>query len=150
MRVEFKRLAMRIRSGEAVEDAYRALKHLVHETLDRETSADDTDLLCETFAGLDSLVAHEVRLPSEAALTLAGPCRRSSTSQHTSGSSDWSRTSKSAGNQYDFGRPCPSYLGQRAARYQCSSRSIGDERLACSLGPHISGSTISRSAIDYN
>ena len=70
MRVEFKRLAMRIRSGEAVEDAHQTLKHLVLEILDRESSADDTDLLCETFSGLDTLVAHEVSSSSKAVLNL--------------------------------------------------------------------------------
>ncbi len=60
MRVEFKRLTMRIQSGEGVAAARQTLSQLVHATLDREASADDTDLLCEAFRGLDPMVAHEV------------------------------------------------------------------------------------------
>jgi len=60
MRVQFKRLAMRIDNGEDVTSARWALNQLIHATLDRETSADDTDLLCEVFRGLDTVVAQEV------------------------------------------------------------------------------------------
>ena len=58
--MEFKRLAMRIESGEDVAEARQTLGQLVHATLDREATADDTELLCEAFRGLDPVVAHEV------------------------------------------------------------------------------------------
>ncbi|WVF69703.1 hypothetical protein IAT40_004482 [Kwoniella sp. CBS 6097] len=60
MRVEFKGLAMRIANGEDVADARQTLNRLVHATLDRETTADDTDLLCEAFGGMDAVVTQEI------------------------------------------------------------------------------------------
>jgi mediator of RNA polymerase II transcription subunit 12 len=61
MRVEFKRLAIRIDAGgEDGSDARKSLNELVHATLDRECTADDTDLLCEAFRGMESVVAEEV------------------------------------------------------------------------------------------
>ncbi|WVQ98147.1 hypothetical protein IAU59_005269 [Kwoniella sp. CBS 9459] len=60
MRVEFKGLAMRIANGEDVVDARQTLNRLVHATLDRETTADETDLLCEAFGGMDTVVTQEI------------------------------------------------------------------------------------------
>ncbi|WVQ83134.1 hypothetical protein IAT38_005272 [Cryptococcus sp. DSM 104549] len=60
MRVEFKGLAMRIANQQDVADARQTLNRLVHATLDRETTADDTDLLCETFRGMDAVVTQEL------------------------------------------------------------------------------------------
>jgi mediator of RNA polymerase II transcription subunit 12 len=60
MRVEFKRLAMRIENGEEPDQARQTLKELVHATLDRDASADDTDLLCETFRGIEPVAAQEI------------------------------------------------------------------------------------------
>lgn len=60
MRVEFKALTMRIAEGQNVAEAKQTLNQLVHATLDRETTADDTDLLCEVFRGVDSMVTQEV------------------------------------------------------------------------------------------
>ncbi|WVR04690.1 hypothetical protein IAU60_001701 [Kwoniella sp. DSM 27419] len=59
MRVEFKGLASRIANGEDVAEARQTLNRLVHATLDRETTADDTDLLCEAFGGMDTVVTQE-------------------------------------------------------------------------------------------
>nr|KIR49643.1 hypothetical protein I312_00731 [Cryptococcus bacillisporus CA1280] len=60
MRVEFKALTMRIAEGQNVAEAKQTLNQLVHATLDRETTADDTDLLCEVFRGVDSMVTQEI------------------------------------------------------------------------------------------
>jgi mediator of RNA polymerase II transcription subunit 12 len=60
MRVEFKRLALRIENGDDAAEARNTLNQLVHATLDRETNADDTDLLCETFRGIEPVAAQEV------------------------------------------------------------------------------------------
>ena len=60
MRVEFKRLALRIENGEEAAEARHTLNQLVHATLDREASADDTDLLCEAFRGIESIAASEI------------------------------------------------------------------------------------------
>lgn len=60
MRVEFKALTMRIAEGQNVAEAKQTLNQLVHATLDRETTADDTDLLCEVFKGVDSMVTQEI------------------------------------------------------------------------------------------
>jgi len=60
MRVEFKRLALRIENGEDAAEARHTLNQLVHATLDREASADDTDLLCEAFRGIESIAASEI------------------------------------------------------------------------------------------
>ncbi|OCF32517.1 hypothetical protein I316_05697 [Kwoniella heveanensis BCC8398] len=60
MRVEFKGLAMRIANGEEVAEARQTLNRLVHVTLDRETTPDDTDLLCEAFGGMDTVVTQEI------------------------------------------------------------------------------------------
>jgi mediator of RNA polymerase II transcription subunit 12 len=58
MRVEFKRLAMRIENNNEPAEA----------SLDREISADDADLLCETFRGIEPVVMQEVRSGNEARL----------------------------------------------------------------------------------
>ena len=60
MRVDFKRLAMRIENGDNAAQARQTLNQLVHATLDRDTNADDTDLLCETFRGIEAVAAQEV------------------------------------------------------------------------------------------
>ena len=60
MRVEFKRLAIQIENGEDSNQARQTLKELVHTTLDRDSTADDTDLLCETFRGIESVAAQEI------------------------------------------------------------------------------------------
>ncbi|WWD21578.1 hypothetical protein CI109_106064 [Kwoniella shandongensis] len=60
MRVEFKGLATRIANQDDVADAKQTLNKLVHATLDRDTTADDTDLLCEAFRGMDSVVTQEI------------------------------------------------------------------------------------------
>lgn len=69
MRVEFKRLAIRIENGDDVAEARQALNQLVHATLDREASPDDADLLCETFRGIEPLAAQEVSYSVRDALT---------------------------------------------------------------------------------
>jgi mediator of RNA polymerase II transcription subunit 12 len=61
-RVEFKRLSMRISCGG--DDgilAKRDLNELVRATLGRKSTADDTDLLCEAFRGMESVISREVR-----------------------------------------------------------------------------------------
>ena len=60
MRVEFKRLAMRIEADEEADEARATLHQLVRSTLDRELSADDADLLCEAFRGIECVVVHEI------------------------------------------------------------------------------------------
>ena len=60
MRVEFKRLALRIENGDDATEARATLNQLVHATLDREASADDTDLLCEAFRGMETVAAQEI------------------------------------------------------------------------------------------
>ncbi|KAK4684962.1 hypothetical protein P7C73_g5195, partial [Tremellales sp. Uapishka_1] len=60
MRVEFKRLAMRIQTGDAPEEARQALVLLVRASIDRESTADDTDLLCEAFRGIEPVVTQEI------------------------------------------------------------------------------------------
>lgn len=60
MRVEFKRLALRIENGDNAAEAKQTLNRLVHATLDREATADDTDLLCEAFRGIEHVAAQEI------------------------------------------------------------------------------------------
>ncbi|WRT64690.1 uncharacterized protein IL334_001624 [Kwoniella shivajii] len=60
MRSDFKGLALRIANGEDIADARYILNRQVHATLDRAATADDTDLLCEAFRGMDSVVTQEV------------------------------------------------------------------------------------------
>jgi len=60
MRVEFKRLALRIENGDDAAEARATLNQLVHATLDREASTDDTDLLCEAFRGMERIAAQEI------------------------------------------------------------------------------------------
>ena len=62
MRVEFKRLAVRIQKSEDLLDARHSLTELIQAALSRDTSSDDTDLLCEVFQGLNVEVAKEVSL----------------------------------------------------------------------------------------
>ncbi|ORY23991.1 hypothetical protein BCR39DRAFT_548068 [Naematelia encephala] len=74
MRVEFKRLAMRIDHGENATEARQTLNQLVHITLDRDISADDADLLCETFRGIEPIAAQEIfSVGLERLATLLGP-----------------------------------------------------------------------------
>jgi mediator of RNA polymerase II transcription subunit 12 len=56
MRVEFKRLAIRINEVGVRE----TLKKLVEESINREHSADGVELLCETFKGIDSVAIGEI------------------------------------------------------------------------------------------
>lgn len=65
MRLEFKRLAVQIETGEGVAETRQTLSQLVQATLNREASADDTELLSETFRGLDTVVAYEVSVCAE-------------------------------------------------------------------------------------
>lgn len=60
MRVEFKRLAARIETGDHAADARTTLRQLVHSSLERGGSADDADLLCEAFRGIELVVGQEV------------------------------------------------------------------------------------------
>nr|XP_018265377.1 uncharacterized protein I303_01743 [Kwoniella dejecticola CBS 10117]OBR87535.1 hypothetical protein I303_01743 [Kwoniella dejecticola CBS 10117] len=64
MRSDFKGLANRIINPENnAEDALQArhiLNRQVIATLDRAATADDTDLLCEAFRGMDSIVTQEI------------------------------------------------------------------------------------------
>ena len=60
MRVDFKRLAMRIDDTDA--KAQATLTQLIHANLDRDMSADDADLLCEAVRGIERVVAQEVSL----------------------------------------------------------------------------------------
>ena len=60
IRVEIKDLARRIENGEDAAEARQTLCNLVHSTLDREATADDTDLLCEAFRGVEAVAAQEV------------------------------------------------------------------------------------------
>ncbi|KAK8847487.1 hypothetical protein IAR55_005345 [Kwoniella newhampshirensis] len=60
MRVEFKGLATRIANQDDMVEARQTLNKLVHATLDRETTVDDTDLLCEAFRGMDLVVTQEI------------------------------------------------------------------------------------------
>jgi mediator of RNA polymerase II transcription subunit 12 len=60
MRVEFKRLAMRIENNEELAEARDTLRRLVQSSLDREMTPDETDLLCETFRGIEPVVMQEV------------------------------------------------------------------------------------------
>ncbi|KLT44190.1 hypothetical protein CC85DRAFT_283709 [Cutaneotrichosporon oleaginosum] len=60
MRVEFKRLTMRIANNEEPHEARKQLSQIVKQSLDREATPDDTDLLVEAFRGADSVVAQEI------------------------------------------------------------------------------------------
>lgn len=60
MRVEFKRLTMRIANNDDPQDARQVLSRLVRSSLDREATTDDMDLLVEAFRGADSVVAQEI------------------------------------------------------------------------------------------
>jgi mediator of RNA polymerase II transcription subunit 12 len=60
MRVEFKRLTMRITNNDDPVEARQLLARLVRSSLDREASPDDMDLLVEAFRGADTVVAQEI------------------------------------------------------------------------------------------
>ncbi|ODO08687.1 hypothetical protein L198_00420 [Cryptococcus wingfieldii CBS 7118] len=64
MRVEFKTLAARIKAPETtakeVQEARQTLNQLVQATLERETNAEDVDLLAEVFKGVDCVVTQEI------------------------------------------------------------------------------------------
>ncbi|ORX33960.1 hypothetical protein BD324DRAFT_186207 [Kockovaella imperatae] len=60
MRVDFKRLAMRINSDGDTSEAKTTLSQLVRSNLDRDMSADDADLLCEAIRGIERVVAQEI------------------------------------------------------------------------------------------
>ena len=62
MRVEFKRLANRINNalGPEATEAKGQLRQLIGDSLNKGTSADEADLLCETFRSIDTVVQVEV------------------------------------------------------------------------------------------
>lgn len=60
MRVEFKRLTMRIANNDDPVEARQQLSRLVRSSLDRDANPDDMDLLMEAFRGADSVVAQEI------------------------------------------------------------------------------------------
>lgn len=60
MRVEFKRLTMRITNNDEPVEARQQIARIVRSSLDREASPDDMDLLVEAFRGADSVVAQEI------------------------------------------------------------------------------------------
>nr|XP_019005040.1 uncharacterized protein I203_01884 [Kwoniella mangroviensis CBS 8507]OCF68501.1 hypothetical protein I203_01884 [Kwoniella mangroviensis CBS 8507] len=60
MRSDFKGLGTRINNGEDVAETRQTLHRQVSATLDRAATADDTDLLCEAFRGMDSVVTQEI------------------------------------------------------------------------------------------
>lgn len=61
MRVEFKRLATRIETNEEPVEARESLRKLIQQSLNADMSADEADLLCETFRGIEALALQEVR-----------------------------------------------------------------------------------------
>jgi len=62
LRVEFKTLAGRIETNDRPAEAKETLALLVRQSLERDTSADDADLLCEAFRGIEPVVIQEVCL----------------------------------------------------------------------------------------
>ncbi|KAL7420053.1 RNA polymerase II mediator complex subunit [Cryptotrichosporon argae] len=60
LRVEFKRLALRIANNDDVAEAKQAMNRLVRSSLNREASTDDVDLLCEAFRGVEPVVVQEI------------------------------------------------------------------------------------------
>jgi mediator of RNA polymerase II transcription subunit 12 len=60
LRVEFKTLAGRIESNDRPSEAKETLALLVRQSLERDASADDADLLCEAFRGIEPVVIQEV------------------------------------------------------------------------------------------
>ena len=60
LRVQFKALAGRIETGDRLAEAKETLTLLVRQSLERDTSADDADLLCEAFRGIEPVVIQEV------------------------------------------------------------------------------------------
>lgn len=62
LRVQFKALAGRIESGDRPGEAKETLSVLVRQSLERDTSADDADLLCESFRGIEPVVIQEVSI----------------------------------------------------------------------------------------
>lgn len=62
MRVEFKRLANQINNsaGAPAASARDQLRTLIGDSLNKQTSVDDADLLCETFRGIDTVVKIEI------------------------------------------------------------------------------------------
>jgi len=70
LRVEFKTLAGRIETNDRPGEAKETLALLVRQSLERDTSADDADLLCEAFRGIEPVVIQEVRLVIRFMLTI--------------------------------------------------------------------------------
>lgn len=62
MRVEFKRLATRIENNDEPVEARESLRKLIQQSLSADMSADEADLLCETFRGIEALALQEVRV----------------------------------------------------------------------------------------
>jgi len=60
LRVEFKTLAGRIETNDRPAEAKETLALLVRQSLERDTSPDDADLLCEAFRGIEPVVIQEV------------------------------------------------------------------------------------------
>ncbi len=96
MRVEFKRLATRIENNDEPVEARESLRKLIQQSLSANMSADEADLLCETFRGIEALALQEVRvlfypvrlcLPSEDSRRGHRPlrllCSRQSSAQKT-------------------------------------------------------------------
>jgi mediator of RNA polymerase II transcription subunit 12 len=69
LRVEFKTLAGRIEGNDRPAEAKETLALLVRQSLERDTSADDADLLCEAFRGIEPVVIQEVSPQPELGLT---------------------------------------------------------------------------------
>jgi mediator of RNA polymerase II transcription subunit 12 len=78
LRVEFKTLAGRIEGNDRPAEARETLALLVRQSLERDTSADDADLLCEAFRGIEPVVIQEVGLIrvsfTDFRLSLLGSC----------------------------------------------------------------------------
>ena len=60
MRVDLKRLAMRIQNEQDAEEARADLQRLLHSSFDRTMTADEADLLWEAFRGVELVIAQEV------------------------------------------------------------------------------------------
>lgn len=89
MRVEFKRLATRIENNEEPVEARESLRKLIQQSLHADMSADEADLLCETFRGVEALAMQEVEPQARTKQVLSADMSRSS----PSGSTDWAACS---------------------------------------------------------
>jgi len=73
LRVEFKTLAGRIETNDRPGEAKESLTLLVRQSLERDTSADDADLLCEAFRGIEPVVIQEVSIDGDRANDRSSP-----------------------------------------------------------------------------